>query len=165
MSLLYIIDGYNIINHTQFIHAHKKIRNPQRALLELIKTQRLTGSSKNKIVVVFDGYPDLSSKNLNKCDIEVVFSRKETADARIKRMVEALGNPANTMVVSDDKEIKFFVKAAGARSVSVEDFINPVSKQEVNRLRSKEKDLLKPELSYTQIDRINQELKAIWLKD
>jgi predicted RNA-binding protein with PIN domain len=44
-------------------------------------------NSKNKITVVFDGYPQVSAQNLAETDINVVFSREETADARIKKMV------------------------------------------------------------------------------
>jgi len=119
--------------------------------------------------VVFDGYPNLSSRNLDEFDINVIFSRKETADARIKQIVQTQGNPRNVVVVSDDKEIKFFIKSAGARSMGVEEFIQPASKQagrigSKKKLQDEERDLIKTELSYTQMDKINQELKAIWLK-
>lgn len=158
MSLLYIIDGYNITSHTKFSPLTKKINDPRRALLEFIKTRKLCGSPRNKITVVFDGYPNLSRQKLDKEEINVIFSKEETADSRIKKMVETQVNPRNTVVVSDDKEIRFFVKAAGARSLGVEEFINP----EVKRQR-KEEDPIKTELTYGQIDKINQELKTRWL--
>ena len=138
-------------------------------LLEFIKTHKLCGSPKNKITVVFDGYPNLSSQKLDEEDINVIFSQEETADSRIKKMAETQGNPKNTVVVSDDKEIKFFVRAVGARSLGVEEFIHPVSKYKdgLNRkkkLESEDRDLLKPELSHSQIGEINQELRKIWLE-
>ena len=160
MSLLYIIDAYNTINHTQFSPIRKKTKDPQRALLEFIKNRRWGKDSKSKITVVFDGYPKVSAQNLEKTDINVVFSREETADARIKRMVETSKNPKNIVVVSDDREIKFFIKSIGARSIGVEEFINPEEKPQ-----RKKEDLIKPELNFSQISKINQELKALWLKD
>ncbi len=158
MSLLYIIDAYNIINHIQG-PIRKKIKDPQRALLEFLKNRRLERNSKSKITVVFDGYPKVAAQKLDETDIDVVFSKEETADARIKRLVQASKNPKNIVVISDDREIRFFVKSIGARSIGVEEFINP----QVKPQRKKE-DLIKPELNYSQISKINQELKAIWLK-
>ena len=169
MSLLYIIDAYNTINHITFSPIRKKInpahacrggiKDPQRALLEFIENQRLGKKSKSKITVVFDGYPKVSAQNLEETDINVVFSREETADARIKKMVEASKNPKNIVVVSDDREIKFFIKSIGASSIGVEEFINPEEKPQ-----RKKEDLIKPELNFSQISKINQELKALWLK-
>ena len=159
MPLQYVIDAYNTINHIQFSPIRKKIKDPQRALLEFIQNRRFGRNSKSKITVVFDGYPKVSAQNLEETDIDVIFSREETADARIKIMVGASKNPKNIVVVSDDREIRFFVKSIGARSMDVEEFINPEDKPQ-----RKKEDLIKPELNYSQISKINQELKALWLK-
>ncbi len=158
MSLLYIIDAYNTINHITFTSIRKKTKDPQRALLEFLKNRRLGKKSKNKITVVFDGYPQVSAQNLEEANINVVFSREETADARIKRLVESSKSPKNIVVVSDDREIIFFIKSIGARSIGVEEFINPEEK-----VQRKKEDLIKPELNFSQISKINQELKALWL--
>jgi len=120
----------------------------------------LRKNSRNKFTVVFDGYPKVAEQKLDEADIDVVFSQEETADAWIKRMVEASKNPKNIAVVSDDREIMFFIKSIGARSVAVEEFINPEGKPQ-----RKKDDLIKPELNYSQINKINHELKALWLKD
>ena len=188
MSLLYIIDAYNTINHNAFSPIRKKInpvrntrilgvenkisngvKDPQRALLEFIENQRLGKKSKSKITVVFDGYPKVSVQKLDEADINIVFSKEETADTRIKRMVEASKNPKNIVVVSDDREIKFFIKSIGASSIGVEEFINPapVRRGGVNpeeKPQREKEDLIKPELNFSQISKINQELKALWLK-
>jgi len=108
--------------------------------------------------VVFDGYPDLSRQKSDREEINVIFSKGETADSRIKKILETQVNPRNTVVVSDDKEIRFFVKAAGARSLGVEEFINPKVKPP-----RKEEGPIKAELTYSQIDKINRELKTRWL--
>lgn len=92
--------------------------------------------------------------------IESVFSADETADAVIKRMVEESKDPRNIAVVSDDREIRLFVSSYGARTVSVDEFINPVPGHQRNR-----EEPAKKELNYSQISRINRELKELWLKD
>lgn len=159
MSLLYVIDAYNIIRHTRFTHRTKNIHEPPRALSEFIIINRLTGSRKNKIILVFDGYPDASRQKEEEGGIEIIFSQDNTADAKIKQLVENAANPKNIVVVSDDKEIRFFVRSCGAACLGVEEFIG--SK---NKLKQKREEQIKSELSYTQIGRINNELKGIWLK-
>jgi len=159
MPLHYVIDAYNIINHITFAPIRKKIKDPQRALLNFIKEQRLAKKSKNKITVVFDGYPKVSEHNSSEPDVDIVFSRDETADAKIKRMAEASKNPKNIVVISDDREIIFFIKSVGARHMGVEDFISPKKKAQGGK-----DDLIKAQLNYSQINKINQELKELWLK-
>lgn len=160
MSLHYIIDGYNILHHPNLASANKKIRDPKAALLEFIKINRLTGSLKNKIVLVFDGYPDDSGKNRDNADIEIIFSRHESADERIKRMVENSSGRKNIIVVSDDREIRFCVKAAGASCLGVEEFTH----RSLKPAHLQKTETRKTELSYSQIQKINQEFKKIWLK-
>ena len=160
MSLLYIIDGYNIINHPQFSRTHKKIKNPQAALLESIRIKRLFGSSKNKITIVFDGYPVSGGLRYEGNNLSVIFSRKISADDEIKRMVEESSSRKNIVVISNDKEIRFIVKSLGAQCIGIEEFIGSKEKTRV----LPEKDLLKPELTYSQIHKINEELSKIWLK-
>ena len=160
MSLQFIIDGYNIIHHPCFRQLiAKQIKSPKIQLIEFIRINKLCGSLKNKITAVFDGYSDLAfSKEVEKVDMGIIFSRKESADEEIKKMVEESDNPKNTVVVSDDKEIRFFVKSMGAKAMGVEEFIKGKEKSPRNNIS------LKPELTYTQMHKINQELKSIWLK-
>lgn len=156
MSLQYVIDGYNITNHPAFKQKNSKSYNCQEALIKLIRIKKLCG--KNKPTIVFDGYPHEPGFSGGE-DIDVIFSRKESADEKIKRIVESYGNPRNIVVVSDDNEVKFFAKSAGAKIVSVEDFINPQPKAQRRKEASAES-----ELSYSEIEKINKELRNIWLK-
>lgn len=158
MSLQYVIDGYNLIKHPLFARINKKIKDEKLALLEFIRTRKLTGSSKNTVTVVFDGYPD-TRESKHDTEIEVIFARKDSADERIKRMVEESGSPRNTIVVSDDKEIRFFVRSLGAIALGVEEFI--IRKE---KLKRQQEDSPKPQLSYSAMQKINQELRQRWLK-
>jgi predicted RNA-binding protein with PIN domain len=161
MPLRYVIDAYNIINHTSFKSIHKKIRDPQRDLLWFVKNKRLGKKCTNKVVIVFDGYPKVGDEDLREPNIDIIFSREETADTRIKMMVESSKSPRDIVVVSDDREIQFFIKSVGARSIGVEEFVNQGAG---SRQHKKEEDLNKPELNYSQMSKINQELKGLWLK-
>jgi predicted RNA-binding protein with PIN domain len=160
MSLQYIIDGYNLIHNPLVAGARSNHQDPKEELLRLIKKKRLTGSAKNKVLIVFDGYSsDFKERNIDE-PFTVIFSFDESADEKIKKLVEASSNPKTIVVVSDDKEIRFFARASGARVLSIEEFTGSVKKA----ADSNEKELVKPELNYTQIQKINQELKKIWLE-
>jgi predicted RNA-binding protein with PIN domain len=163
MSLQYIIDGYNVINHSTFARlCDKKIRDQRAALINLIRAHKLTGSLKNKVTIVFDGYPHpLDAPGLRENDekIGVIFSRGESADERIKSIVETCPNPKTAIVVSDDKQIRLVVKYLGAAALGVDEFISCEKKRKTNK-----EDELKTELNYTQMQRINEELSRLWLK-
>jgi predicted RNA-binding protein with PIN domain len=76
-------------------------------------------------------------------------------------MAEASADHKNIVVVSDDKEIKFFIRSLGSKVMSIEEFMQTKEKA---REALKQKELIKPELNYTQVHQINEELKKIWLK-
>jgi len=160
MSLQFVIDGYNITCHPEFTNnILKKITDSRSALVQLIHSRRLCGSQNNKAWIIFDGFPGLNQEDLSFANIEVVFSRKESADERIKKIIEKSDNPRNLVVVSDDKEIIFFAKCCKARTLSVDSFI------QVKSGTHKDKQVLeKPGLNYTQMHKINEELKKLWLK-
>jgi predicted RNA-binding protein with PIN domain len=158
MSLRYIIDGNNILYHPDFTHPpHSADR--RFALSGFILKHKLTGSVKNKALIVFDGYPATAQPSNDPAEnIEIIFSRRETADQTIKRMLEKAASPKNIVVVSDDKEIIIFTRLIGARPLAVKDFIRRKDKSTTPAIA------LKPELTYAQMHKINQELRKLWLK-
>ena len=158
MSLQYIIDGYNITNHPKFAkQIPKRFSDFRSALVQLIKTKK-SSSPHNKFWVIFDGYPGESLDNQDKGNIMVIFSRRESADERIKKLVELIPNPRNVVVVSDDKEIRFFARSCRAKVESAEDFLALEDKTSHKRGEAPE-----AEISYTQMHKINEELKKLWL--
>ena len=160
MSLQYIIDGYNIIKHPLFRHPHKNIEDPGISLLTFISLKKLTGSPKNKTTIVFDGYPKTGATDCHDSNISLLFSRKISADEKIKNLVEESASRKTIVVVSDDREIKFMVESLGARSMGVEEFIETKERSR----KSQSKDFETVELTYSQKHKINQELRKIWLK-
>ena len=169
MSLEYIVDGYNVIHNRLFAQVNNRASSPRLGLLECILCQRLTGSSRNRVTVVFDGYPQAGYADAEfPSIIRVIFSEDKTADERIAYIVEHASNPKNMVVVSDDNEIRYFIKSLRAKSLSVEEFFTPFFKKEtrLSRLGADEdkRNCTKHELSFSQKRQINQELKKLWLK-
>ena len=159
MALHYILDGYNVINKTAFLN-HKKLRDARDALLSFIDTYRPQGSFNNRITVVFDGKEGIAGF-AHRYDSCVVFTKNESADTRIKSLVDKSSNAKNIIVVSDDKDIIFYCRYQGAKILPVDDFIKKAHKKTKSN-KAKGAELF--ELSVLDRKKINDELKKIWLK-
>lgn len=158
MSLQYIIDGCNVIHHPDFIRDFPgKSVDLRISLIHSIKIKNLSGG-KGLVWVVFDGYPDKAVMSMERANLRVIFSSKESADEKIKRILELTASPRGTIVVSDDKEVKYFTKIMHAKPVSVSAFIGG-KKAKPDTVDSDERGI-----NYSQMHQINEELKKIWLK-
>lgn len=160
MSLQYVIDGCNITHHRKFEkNTPRKYSDSRADLIEFIRIKRLCGSKNNRVAVVFDGYSDPAIDNLSSGNLNIIFSRDQSADERIKRILELSDNARNLVVVSDDKEILFFAKACRARTVSVEEFIgDKIERQGLNQDSGENK------VGFSAMHKINEELRKLWLK-
>ena len=159
MAVHYIVDGYNVIKKTPFLD-HKKLKDSRDALLNLIYINRPHGSHSNKITVVFDGRDDVLNFK-HHYDFPIVFARKESADDKIKQIIDKAVNVKNIVVVSDDKDIKLYCRPRGARVLSVEEFLGKARKKQIP---AKRRYLDASELSVLEIKKINDELSKLWLK-
>ncbi|MBL7131590.1 MAG: NYN domain-containing protein [Candidatus Omnitrophica bacterium] len=159
MALHYIVDGYNVIKKTAFLN-HKKLKDARDALLSFIDKYRPHGSYNNQITVVFDGRDDIFGFKHN-YDFCIIFTRNESADDRIKSLIDKTSNPKNIIVVSDDKDIKFYCRSQGAKILGVDDFIKKAYKK-FNTSRTSNTEFF--ELSVWERKKINDELSRIWLK-
>jgi len=155
MSLHYVLDGYNIIKQVQF--AKLALKDGRKSLIRFIETFRPQGSRQNKITVVFDGKKDVFSA-LFKSEVKVVFTKDETADQWIKRYIEKAAQPKDFVVITDDKEIKFFVRALGAKVISVQEFMGKAQRKFLPP--KKEERVLSPD----ELRKITEELEKIWLQ-
>ena len=158
MSLHYVIDGYNLIKQTPRL-TKKRLKDSRVGLVRFIKEKRPQGSKKNLVTIVFDGAPDMPVRSSG-TDIKVIFTKNESADDWIKRSVENTKNPKQIVVVSNDKQIRFYVRSLGAKILSVEEFI--AEKQKFGL--PDEPSQSKIELSSQQAQQITEELRKIWLK-
>jgi predicted RNA-binding protein with PIN domain len=159
MALHYIVDGYNVIKKTAFLN-HKKLKDSRDALLDFIDKHRPHGSHNNQITVIFDGRDDVFSFK-HKYDFCVFFTRKESADERIKAMVDKAVNAKTIVVVSEDKDIKLYCRSRGARIFSVGEFLQKAHKKQ-SVSKAQDPDVL--ELSMGEQKKINEELSKVWLK-
>lgn len=157
MSLHYILDGYNIVRHADFIE-QDNLRDPRLSLVRLLEQLRPFGSLKNKVTIVFDGSSNVITHPIQS-SIEVKFSCPESADDEIKRLVERSKTPKQIIVVSDDRELTFYVRSLGAAILSASDFL-----LKCRLLTDKPKYKPNVELSYSEMEKINEELRKKWLK-
>lgn len=151
MSLAYIIDGYNLLRAT-----HRWLNLPFRdqrdRLLVWIEEERPAGAACHSVTVVFDGRPSPVAARLSRT--RVVFSHDREADDVIKDMVDAHRNPKNTVIVTDDRAVRRWVRGAGARLLGCEEFLRS------GRQRSPKKGTEKPDSA--EAESINAELRRLW---
>lgn len=161
MSLEFVIDGYNLIKHSQFKVFLKGNMDARCFLLNFIREKKLCGSFKNKIVVVFDGGFDSYLDSLAKAkNIRIVFSSEISADDWIKNYVAKAKevDRKNILVITDDRELRSKVLMEGAKVLNIEEFL----RTKIHTVKKLKKEEIKPELSYSQIQKINEELRRIW---
>lgn len=159
MSLRYIIDAYNLINHPLFSPRSRKFPDPRRALADFIISNRLTGSRKNKVVLVFDGYPPAGEAPAEE-GLTCLFSRMIEADDLIRKLLEESGRTSEIIVVSDDRQVQESARMFRARVCPVEVFI--CAKNGGGRGSAGAEEDTK--VSYSKMQIINEELKKRWLE-
>jgi len=129
--------------------------------MRLIDTERPQGSKKNAVTIVFDGKDDCFFEK-SKYSTDVIFSKRETADDLIKRLVKRSHNPKGIILVSDDRELGFSVRMQGAKILKVADFLSKITsrRRQQKKIRMEERK----EISQTDKSVINEELKKVWIK-
>lgn len=169
MSLHFVIDGYNLIKRTSISSKYPKIGNENRdsledlraALIKYIKLYRPQGKVTNRVTIVFDAKGDrertLTETYREDGGIGIIFSK--SADDKIKRLVKESRSPKNIVVVTDDKDIRFFVRQYRAQIKTVEEFL-----KKPNPLNIKANPDDKTPLAPQEAIRITEEMKELWLK-
>ena len=115
------------------------------------------------MTVVFDGQEGIVHSQ-KKSALKIVFSQNESGDEKIRRIVKGAPNKRNIVVVTDDKELRFSIRALGARLQSVKDFlakldIYPGQEKKKKAIIREDKKKIPLSLEY----KITQELESIWL--
>jgi hypothetical protein len=158
--LLFIIDGFNLTHAIDNISRgadkgfkFKNSSTPQQDLIHYIKARRLTGSRNNKVIIVFDGYQPQAG--LTDSGFKIIFSGSLSADQLIIEEIKQAKKKSETLVVSDDRQIRDAARKQRARSLRTADFVKPDEKP-----KSPDKDI-----SYPLQREITEELRKIWLKE
>ena len=177
MSLHFLIDGYNAIKQVKSLNRIRNLSEARVALIKSIQAKRLLKSKNNQITVVFDGkeecgfsfftpkdYPSKADFPFkSKTPLNIIFSKGESADEVIKRMVQDSSRPRQIIVVSDDKGIVYLTNSLGAKAMSPAEFLHEEQKPRPKKQYTKRRaEPLKIELSYQQQEEINRELRRIW---
>ena len=158
------MDGYNIVKQAPTL-ADQRLEEGRAGLLRWIDINRPHGSANNRVTVVFDGKAEHFSASFAGI-ARVVFSSNESADDRIKAMVEKSASKSTVVVVSDDKGITLYVRSLGARTMGVKEFapglfVPPSGSMSKGRGRPGAPDPGKY-ISLTKSDEIDKELRKIW---
>ncbi len=161
MSLQYIIDAYNLINHPQFNPPSRGSPGVQASLVEFIRMNKLTGSRQNKVILVFDGYPKAGQEIPEEPGMLCLFSGLIEADEKIKRLVEESDSPQNIIVVSDDRQVQSGARILRAQTCGVKEFICGKKNKGKAALGGEDED--EEKISYSKMQNINAELKKRWL--
>lgn len=157
MSLHFIIDGYNLIK--QAPHLNKaSLEDSRKALISLLSLYQPQGSRRNRVTVVYDGRQGSFSAPGYSSSVGIIFTQGESADDKIKRMVEKSENPRNVAVVTNDREIQCFARQRRAQVITVEDFL---AKCDCPKSKGKSEDKIVGPLEAAEI---NEEMKKIWLR-
>ncbi len=163
MSLHYLLDGYNIIKKAPRL-AKAALRDGRSMLFQWIEISRPQGSFQNHVTVIFDGKADHFSPP-PAGSARAVFTRDESADDCIKRIIEEARDIKQFVVVSDDKGIKLYVRALGAKVMGVREFAAGLfGPARTAGPGSKAIEVHKKYISLAQEQKINAELERIWIK-
>jgi predicted RNA-binding protein with PIN domain len=100
-----------------------KLEDRRLGFVRFIEQHAPQGSANNRVTIVFDGQEDIWG-GMASSTAEVVFSRGESADEKIKKIVAGSAHAKSIVVVSDDRDIQYAVRALGARAVGVKEFLN-----------------------------------------
>lgn len=161
MSLLYIVDGYNVIKSGPL--GDLPLRQARERFFAFLEAARPHGSFRNRLIVVFDGSSEVSGYK-DQTSFEVVFTSGESADDRIKSLVCGLKDVRSAIVVTDDRSLGYSVRQAGARVMGTKDFLGkPKHGGKTRRKEKSREEDSKNDLNLVERDRITEEFKKLWL--
>jgi predicted RNA-binding protein with PIN domain len=141
---------------------NRPLEEARQGLLLWLTAARPQGSARNKVTVVFDGKSEHLSFPPASGEIRVVFTCQESADDYIKRLVEESGDPKKFVVISDDKDIKLYVRALGAGVLSVREFAADLFQRKAGGVKAKPSAGSTKYITVTQANKINSELERVW---
>lgn len=152
--IIYLIDAFNIIHKIECI---RNSSTPHVDFIHYLKTLKIRKNRQNKIVIVFDGYPNAGV--ITECQYKIVFSKEKTADDIIKTMIDREKKKGQVVVVSDDREILNFARISGITIKSIKEFLQPtISKDSKEPIDDKQ-------LSESTKEKITRELESLWVKN
>lgn len=164
MSLHFVIDGYNLIKQTPALNKDN-LEDSRVALIKFLNIHRPQGSGNNPVTIVFDGAQGNFYYGASAPSMEIIFSGRQSADDKIRRLVEESAHPKTIVVVTNDREIQLSVRQFRAQVRTVDEFLKKFNAaQKLKQKTDKKNSADEKMLSYSSEEKINEELKRIWLK-
>jgi len=120
-----IIDGNNLVHSDREGLFGDHVADFDGARFGLARVlDELAGELAGKVTVVFDGTVGGKDEAFQSSELQVVFSPADmTADGVIERMAAQAQDPGSILVVSSDRAERDTVTAAGALTMSCQNFI------------------------------------------
>ena len=166
MSLQFLLDGYNIITRIRGL-SQETLEDQRKFLVRLVAVNRPQGSVKNTVTIVFDGKCGIIGTS-DAAHVKVIFSRGQSADDTIKKIVGQAAHKKNIIVVTDDRDIQYAVRAMGAKIMSAQEFLTKSKTAGQSRLSSPTavhgREAGK-NIPRTVEFKITSEFEKIWLRD
>lgn len=131
-----LIDGYNLLHQMPEIRSEMD-QNPDGARSRFL--HRLSAYAQTvhaSLTVVFDGAQSPHAKFPR---IKISFSKNETADAVIKRMVDKPHRVQKPLVISSDLEIVNFARQCGAKTLSSQEFVKEITAFKPKKMKYEKK--------------------------
>ncbi len=153
---MYIVDGYNMLHRIPELRrqAGSGLEAGRKALLARLAAFR--ARSRNPVLVVFDGDPEVSGGSGATGatgGVEVVFSRKPiNADTVIKQLIDRRKNETALAVVSSDHEIMWYARACGCEVLSSEAFFSRLKTAAAASVDDALEDKSDPQMSRGELD-------------
>lgn len=117
----FLIDGYNLAHKLGIKITKENLQQVRNDICR--KASMLVSQKKCKATLVFDGRGVLGTAEQHH-NVAVVFTASgETADARIKKMIDETPSKSTLCVVSSDNEILRYAQVSRAQSMRSESFL------------------------------------------
>ena len=150
-----IVDGYNLLHQLPKLKG-KKIDKAREILVRKLEEKKRTFQ---EILVVFDGGEGPNPTRFRGKNIKVIFTEDESADDYIKRQVKRSRTPRKITVVTDDREIRDFVKLYESSVLSTKEMREILFPEKTTPSLPIDE---KPSPSSEKGKRISEELKKVW---
>ena len=119
--MAYLIDGSNFIGFL----SPSDLKNPKIKYSLVSRLFTFQQSKKTRVLLVFDGTADLNllGKRFQQKSFSVIFPPPDqNADRVIKEIISKQTDLRQFFVVSSDREIQYFARSKGAKSMSCKEF-------------------------------------------
>ncbi len=117
----FLIDGYNLAYKLGVKVTKDNLKQVRDTICQKVAT--CTVQRKCKVTLVFDGRGMFGTTEPYQHIIIVYTASGETADARIKKMIDEIPTKSTLCVVSSDNEILQYAKVSRAQSMRSEEFL------------------------------------------